>query len=177
MPAKRIRKSGRCVKAGLRSAGFSLVELVVIIILVGILAVVAIPRFVGVESYNTKGYYDRVIAGVRYAQKQAVAKRRNVCVSITTPTVSFTYAAAAGAGSGCAPSLAGPGGQNPYVISPERTGVSISPATLAFGFDALGRPINSTTFAALIGALSISVTGDGTFTFLVEPETGYVHGS
>lgn len=51
------------------SSGFTLVELIVTLILVGILAVVAIPKLVGLSAYNTLGFYDRVASGIRFAQK------------------------------------------------------------------------------------------------------------
>lgn len=157
--------------------GFTLVELVVVIILVGVLAVVAIPRFRGVSSFNAMGFTDRVKESLRYAQKQAIAKRRNVCVAVNAAgtSVAFTYANAAGSAVACGPALIGPAGQNPFVVTAERAGAVISPAPLSFGFDALGRPINTATGVPLAAVQVITVTGDTARAFSVEPETGYVH--
>lgn len=149
------------------ASGFTMVELVVVIVILGILAVVAIPRLIGVEAFNTKGFSDRVAAGLRYAQKQAVAKRRNVCVGVSAATVTFNYASAAGAGAACDTPLAGPGGQSPFVVAVEPRGlgtVTLSPVT-TFSFSALGRPS---------AGQSITVTGDGIVIITVEPETGHV---
>jgi len=150
------------------NAGFSLVELVVVVILVGILAVVAIPRLVGIGSYDTLGFYDRAASGLRYAQKQAIAKRRNVCATFSATSITFTFAAAAGAGQPCDTNLVGPGGQSPYTLTPEGSGVAFTSMPTNFSFDALGRPS--------IGQ-SISITGDETRILSVEPETGYVRTS
>ena len=157
--------------------GFSLVELIVILIMVGVLAVIAIPRFTGVASFNAMGFTDRVMASLRYAQKQAIAKRRNVCVNVNVAgtSVTFTYANVAGSAAACGTALTGPAGENPYVVTPERTGAVVTPAPLVFGFDALGRPINTATGVPLAGVQTITVTGDIARVFSVEPETGYVH--
>jgi MSHA pilin protein MshC len=150
-------------------AGFSLVELITTLILVGILAVVAIPRLVGVEAYNTRAFSDRVLAGLRYAQKQAIAKRRKVCVSVLANSVTFQYASVAGAAAACDLPLAGPGGVSPFVVMAESSGagnVVLAPVT-TFSFNALGRPSTGQVF---------TVTGDSVVTIRVESETGYVHG-
>jgi MSHA pilin protein MshC len=142
------------------------VELVVVLILVGILAVVAIPRLVGIGSYDTLGFYDRVASGLRYAQKQAIAKRRVVCVNFGAASVTFTFEPTAGLG--CTTNLAGPSGQSPYTVVPQGSGIAFTSTPTNFSFDALGRPSTGQT---------ISITGDGTRTLSVEPETGYVRTS
>jgi hypothetical protein len=111
------------------------------------------------------------------AQKQAIAKRRNVCVSINAAgsLVSFTFASTAGSAALCDSNLTGPAGQNPYTVAAERIGAAIAPVSLVFGFDALGRPFNTVTFVPLGAVQAITITGDTAKTFSVEPETGYVH--
>lgn len=157
-------------------SGFTLVELVVVLILVGVLAVVAMPRFRGVASFNTMGFTDRVMESLRYAQKQAIAKRRNVCVAFASAAVSFTFASTAGSASPCNTALTGPAGQNPFSIAPENKSV-VTFATVPPGitFDALGRPIVTATGLPLAAAQIITVSGDTARVFSVEPETGYVH--
>ena len=162
------------------SRGFTLVELIVILILVGILAVVAIPKFTGVGAYNTMGFSDRAMESLRYAQKQAIAKRRNVCVVFTATTITFTYAPTAGSAINCNTNLTGPAGEPAYSVAPEsKSVVTISASLGSFAFDGQGRPIASTTLGVVGAALTtvqiITVTGDGSRSFSVEPETGYVH--
>lgn len=156
--------------------GFTLVELVVVLILVGVLAVVAIPRFRGVASFNTMGFTDRVMESLRYAQKQAIAKRRNVCAAFTATTVTFTFASAAGSAAACNTNLTGPAGQSPFAIAPEnKSVVTFAAVPAGLTFDALGRPIVTATGVPLAAVLVITVSGDIARAFSVEPETGYVH--
>ena len=53
-------------------AGFTLVELITVMILVGILAVVAIPRMI-VRTFDERGFHDAVKAAVQHARRVAVA--------------------------------------------------------------------------------------------------------
>lgn len=71
-----------------RSSGFTLVELITIVMILGILAVVAIPRMNSAE-YRTQEFRDKAVSALRYAQKSAVSHRRMVCVTFTATTVNL----------------------------------------------------------------------------------------
>src|SRR4051812_29643089 len=83
----------RCIESSRNRAGFTLIELVVVIIVVGIVAVVAIPRL-NSKTFDTVGFYQEALSSVRYAQKEAVAKRRVVCVSLTGNSITVRFAKA-----------------------------------------------------------------------------------
>ncbi len=78
-----------------RETGFTLVELVVLLIIIGVLAVAAMPRFADRQSFDARGFYDQSLAMARYAQKVAIAQHTNVFfnASAASNTVCLTYVA------------------------------------------------------------------------------------
>lgn len=141
--------------------GFTLLELLLVMAIAGILAAVAMPRLVGRNSFDTRGYADQVAATVRFAQKLAIAQHRDVFVRLNANDATLCYDA------GCASFAPGPGGEAPYTVNAPN-GVTIASPVTPLGFDAGGRPS--------IGAqLTITVNGTGAYPVRVEQETGYVH--
>ena len=155
--------------------GFTLAELIIVLVLISILAAVAVPRMFDMEQFSARGTRDFVGASLRYAQKSAIAMRRNVCVSVAATQVTITYAGSSGVNQACAAgnTLVNPGNGLPYGDSsnalPAKAPVS-TPANLIF--DAQGRPLSAPS-TPMLSALSISVTGHAT-PITIEPETGTV---
>ena len=154
--------------------GFTLVELITVMVIAGILAVAAIPRFFTKNTFDSRGFYDQVISTLRYAQKAAVAKHRFVCVEFTTNRmITLTYdptpPGAAHLVAACpGTQLTSPTTGGSYsVTSPTADVTFTTPAAgTTFYFDALGR--------AIAAPASIAVSGYTT-TIAVEAETGYVY--
>ena len=139
-----------------------------VMVLVGILAIAIIPRFVGVQTFNARGFFDQSTAMVRYAQKVSIAQRRDVFVNIdaTTGNICLTYVADASCSS-LVNTVNNPADQTRF-LKTAPAGVTFG-ASLSFSFKALGSPNPN-------NAKTISLTGDGaTNTITVERETGYVH--
>lgn len=138
-----------------------MVELITVIVILGVLAAMAAPRFFDRNVFDSRGFYDEVISTLRYAQKAAIAQRRFVCVAFTASKVTLTT----GSTVTCGADLTGPAGLAPYAVNAPG-GVTLS-GYADFNFNALGRPSFTT-------AQSIAVSGYTTH-ITVEAETGYVH--
>lgn len=142
-----------------------MVELVITMLIIGILAVAALPRILDTTVFDNRRFSDEVMAAVRYGQKAAIASHRNVCVAFTANSVTLTMASAPGSAQACNVNLVGPNGQTPFVVTaPDGTNFSATPTS--FFFTALGRPS--------IGTQTIQVAGAST-SIVVEQESGYVH--
>lgn len=140
--------------------GFTIVELVVVLLIVGLLAAVAGPRMFGRDAFDQRGFADQVRAALQFARKSAVAQRRDVCAVVSATGVSLRSASCGGS------ALTNPATGNAFDLAAPQ-GVALSPAGNVV-FDALGRLSSPTSGAA------ISVTGIAA-PILVERETGYVH--
>lgn len=140
-----------------RARGFTLAEMIVVILILGILAAVLLPRFFVKQDFEAQGAYDRVLATVRYAQKAAIGSRCNVRVTIAANVVSAAFETVAP----CSGSVLDPVRGSALQV----TGSASIPITgTTFVYDALGRPTP--------GPVTISVAGKA---FTVEAETGHAH--
>ncbi len=148
-------------------SGFTMIELVTIMLIVGILAVVVVPRFGMLQGFDEVGYRDRVKATLEYARKSAVAQRRSVQVDIAGSGLTLTRQTATPEGEGVASwvALNLPGTSTNAFAAP--SGVTLNPSAATIIFDALGRPVT-------LSASSFTVSG-GAGTITIEAETGYVH--
>ena len=163
----------RCIARAQR--GFTLIELIIVLVLTGVLAVFAAPRIFNNSDFYARGFHDENMALLRYAQKTAIAQRRTVCVTFavsTVSTASLRVASAAAVGT-CDTDLVGPRGDTPGTVT-SKSGVnySASPPT-AVSFDGLGQPLSSAG-AVLTAPSTITVTGSGKI-ISIEAATGYVH--
>lgn len=147
--------------------GFTLIELVVVIVLIAILAFVVVPRFNHVSTFSCRGFADQAKAAVEYARKAAVAQRRNVCMTFG-PGVTLTRAGQAGASAVCDGPLIDPATGSAFTISPP-SGVILTSTASSLGFNGLGSIATS-------GNVTVTAScGGDTYSFAVERETGYVH--
>lgn len=136
-------------------------------VILGILAVLALPKWRGGTGFEERGFRDELQAALRYAQKSAIAARRTVCADLTAVPVTFRISTNQGvADCSVGNALEGPKGGALTVAASNPAGLGAAPAGVVF--DSAGRPTG--------GAASIAINGlPANMAITVEAETGYVH--
>ncbi len=137
-----------------------MVELIVVMLLMGVLAAVALPRLTDRRALQERGFLDQVRALLQHSRKIATAQRREVCVLLAPAAVSAVYAN--GALCNAAAPLPAPGSTDPLTIAVPNGVVLGGAALVRFTVD--GRPSPNVDQV-------ISVGGNA---FTVSRETGVV---
>lgn len=164
-PACRIMLSPRIG----RLEGFTLVELVLVVILLGILSFAALPRLSNTSVFQASAFQSEVVAALRYAHKSAISHRRLVCATVTASSVTLTIASANGAAN-CNAALPGPDGNNAFasvttdLINPVPAGTIFFQPSGVVTSDGAGTQVANYTIN-VSGVESINVVG----------ATGYVY--
>lgn len=147
--------------------GFTLVELVTVIVLLGILSVYVAPRVFDLGIFKERGFFDETQSALRYAQKLAVASGCTVQVSMTSSGYSLNQATVCN-GEIFTLTVPHPSG-SPTFAATAPTGVVLAPAPTTLVFNALGQI--SAGIAPASASLDITV---GTQALRLWRESGYV---
>ena len=137
--------------------GFTLVELIMTLVIIGILAAVVGPRFFDRKVFDERLFFEETVSAVRYAQKLALASGCLTQVSLGAGGYRLRRAANCTSG-GFSAEVQGPDGQTPFANTEVPPGVSVSTTNFPVVFDSLGRP--SGAASATIGAFTGGVTAE-----------------
>jgi prepilin-type N-terminal cleavage/methylation domain-containing protein len=131
------------------SRGFTIVELVMVVVLIGILAVSVVPKFVDTSAFSLAGGAAMAAADIRYTQELAMGTHSSKTIVFTTTNTYYTV-------------------NSQTVNLPSKVSIS-SGAT--FTFNSLGEPTTG-------GGSSVTLSaGAETKTITVESYTGRVSSS
>lgn len=165
-----------------RAAGFTMIEIIIVVVILGIAALMAMPMLSSAADMQVRSAANRIAADLDYAKNLAMTHQSSYSVVFDTVNESYWIQDSSATVI-----------QNPvrpsetYVVnfaSDSRssrvniaTAVFNSPMIKTVTFDYLGSPYAGTTTASALNSGKISLRDDtGTFTIDVEiePMTGYV---
>ena len=150
----------------LRLAGFSLMELVMVLVVVGIVAVYAVPSITAPSSFSVHHHADALVRDLRHTQQLATAYRKRLRL-VATGTNTYTVACATDTTAPCNATAGGPmtdpaTGQ-PYSVTTQN-GVTVSAGTAEF--TSFGQPAAAATFSLSGGGDTATVTVSATGGFV-----------
>lgn len=146
-----------------------MVELITVMVLVGVLAVVAMPRLDSALALRGAGWRDQLQAGLLQARVLAQGHRRLVCVSVATGEIRLSMASANPASS-CNTVLNGLDGDARWALDGNGIALSLSPVGMLF-FQPDGR---ITSDGAGTNAVNASLAIAGEAALQISGETGHV---
>lgn len=153
-----------------RAAGFTLPELVTVMVLVGLLAAIAVPRFAGRSVFDERGFFDQTLAAARYAHKRAISTGCDVQLAVDGSGFALSRRAGCSSGAFTVP-LSHPSRPGNFAAAAP-AGLAVAPATAIY-FDRIGRPRNPAGDALIGGVTSIQI---GSRRLDIAPETGFAEG-
>ncbi len=172
----------------LNNHGFTMLEIIVVLIMMGILTAVAISRNNNVAEYAVTAEVNQLKTHVRYAQSVAMSNSETLWFGIelvpgTTDSYSFFKYDTTKVLPDALTVLILPGEEASVQLTSRFSGITADPFTF-IAFDNWGRPLTPAVLATkglippgVVSLTSITLRKDGsnvTHKFDVEPETGFI---
>jgi prepilin-type N-terminal cleavage/methylation domain-containing protein len=138
------------------SRGFTLVELIMVVVLIAVLSVTVLPKFLDTSSITVEGAAEMVAADIRYTQELAMSSNDDKKVDFPNGSSTYTLKNS---------------DDSVFRTVKLPSGVTVSSANIMFTFNSLGEPI------AGGGSFVTLSAGADTKTITVDSYTGRVSSS
>lgn len=147
----------------IQQRGFSLIELIAVLVVFGILLALAASRMDGGRAVRELGFTEQLLSDLRLAQRRAEADGCEVRVVINPTSVSIMQRAALCSGP-FNRAVAAHGAAGTTLGEPPPAGLSLVSSPSVFYFDAAGRALDSAGGAPVdvsvtVGARQLDITG------------------
>jgi prepilin-type N-terminal cleavage/methylation domain-containing protein len=135
-----------------KSQGYTMFELIMVVVLISIVSVSVLPKFFDTSSITVAGAAKMVVADIRYAQELAMSSNDDKKVDFTQDSSSYMLKHS---------------NDTVFRTVALPSGVTVSSASVIFTFNSLGEPLAG-------GSVTISVDGLSPQIITVDPNTGRV---
>jgi MSHA pilin protein MshC len=142
--------------------GFTLIELVMVLVLIGIIAVFVAPRMGSMTTMNAAAFPDKLRADIRYAQNLAMT--RNLRSRVSFGTTSYSIMTSTTGTCSAFPLATDPATSRPFTVVltvAPYTGAGITltlPAMTCLEYNSIGQPYNCTGLGNVCATTSSGMT-------------------
>lgn len=153
-----------------KTAGFTLIELIMVMIIVGVVASFAATRLFSSKPFEDRGFFDTTQAAVRYAQKLAISSSCDTQIQFNASSFTIVMRDSCTTGNFVS-DVAHPGsGASTYTESyPSGVSITTNPAT--FYFNSMGAGNNCAASGVPANVCAVITIGSRVLTVI--QETGF----
>ncbi|WP_333608359.1 type II secretion system protein [Arsukibacterium sp.] len=152
------------MKSPLQQQGFTLIELIVVLVIIGVLAVSLVPRFFSAAGSSEYTYRDQALAILYRSQMQAMhCSNAGLC---DIPMLQFS-SKQLGTTSGCLNNAS-------HLCIGASESVSLSFPLSQLRFNSLGQPVDASLNPICTSGCTLQILGSATLSVCIESE-GFIH--